>query len=60
MNPRTGPSGETGSQTPTAITASVVSVSGQLGRLCRKGILLVRMTWMIRVCVSSDSTNHPV
>ena len=31
--------------------ATVVTVSGQLAQLCRKGILLVRMTWMMSVCV---------
>lgn len=40
--------------------ASEVPISGQLARLCRNGILLVRITWMISVCVNSDSTNHPV
>ena len=39
---------------------AVVTVSGQLAQLCRKGILLVRMTWMMSVCVRSDSTNQPV
>jgi len=38
----------------------VVAASGQLGRLCRNGILFVRMMWMMSVCVISDSTNHPV
>jgi hypothetical protein len=31
-----------------------------LARLCKNGIFAVRMMWMIKVCVSSDSTNHPV
>jgi hypothetical protein len=39
---------------------NVVTVSGQLARLCRKGILLVRMTWMMSVCVINDSANQPV
>jgi hypothetical protein len=39
---------------------AVVTISGQLAQLCRKGIRLVRMTWIIRVCVQSDSTNQPV
>ena len=38
----------------------VVTISGQLARLWRNGIRFVRMTWMISVCVSSDSTNQPV
>ena len=42
------------------MTKAVVTVSGQLARLCRNGNLLVRMTWMMRVWVSRDSTNHPV
>jgi len=37
-----------------------VAVSAQLARLCRKGILFVRMTWMMSVCVIKDSTNQPV
>ncbi len=41
------------------ITA-VVTISGQLARLCKKGMRFVRMMWMIKVCVSSDSTNQPV
>ena len=45
---------------PTTMMRTVVTISGQLARLCRKGIRLVRMTWMISVCVSSDSTNQPV
>ena len=39
---------------------TVVTISGQLARLWRNGIRLVRMMWMISVCVSSDSTNQPV
>ena len=35
-------------------------VSALLARLWIKGILAVRMMWMMRVCVSSDSTNQPV
>ena len=31
-----------------------------LARLWRNGILFVRMTWMMSVCVRSDSTNQPV
>ena len=40
--------------------ASVVRVRDKLARLCRKGILFVRMMWMMIVCVISDSTNQPV
>ena len=39
---------------------AVVTISGQLARLWRKGMRLVRMMWMMSVCVSSDSTNQPV
>ncbi len=39
---------------------SVVAISGVLAWLWRKGILAVRMMWMISVWVSSDSTNQPV
>ena len=35
-----------------------VAISGQMARLWMKGILLVRMTWMISVWVKSDSTNR--
>ena len=40
--------------------AKVVAISAPLARLCMKGILLVRMTWIMRVCVINDSTNQPV
>ena len=39
---------------------TVITVSAKEGRLCKKGILLVRMTWMIIVCVNKLSTNQPV
>ena len=42
------------------MTSAVVTVNGQLARLWMNGIRLVRMTWMMSVCVSSDSTNQPV
>ena len=54
------PIGENGNHIPTSMIAPEVMISCQLARLCRNGILLVRMTWMIRVWVSSDSTNQPV
>lgn len=60
VKPSTGPKGEDGSQTPSNMIAAVVTMSGVLARVWRKGIRLVRMTWMMSVCVSSDSTNHPV
>ena len=44
---------------PAAITAAVASSSGQEGRLCRKGILGVRIMCTISVCVSSPMTNQP-
>jgi hypothetical protein len=37
-----------------------VNVSARLAWLWIKGILLVRMTWMMSVCVINDSTNQPV
>ena len=57
VKPSTGPSGENGSDAPTAITATVVRISGRLARLYTNGTRLVRM---ISVCVRSDSTNQPV
>ena len=41
-------------------TTAVAAINGQLARLWRKGIRLVRMTWIMRVWVMSDSTNQPV
>jgi hypothetical protein len=38
----------------------VVVISAVLARLSRKGILAVRMIWMMSVWVSRDSTNQPV
>ena len=52
--------GEKGSQAPIAMMTAVVTVNGQLAQLCRNGMRLVRMTWMMSVWVSSDSTNQPV
>ena len=60
MKPRAGAMGEMGNQTPIIMMTVVVTISGQLARLWRKGNRLVRMTWMIRVWVRSDSTNQPV
>ena len=45
---------------PVAMMATLVTISGQDGQLWRNGILFVRMTWMISVCVSRLSTNQPV
>jgi hypothetical protein len=42
------------------MTARVVPVRKLDARLCRNGILLVRMTWMMSVWVSRLSTNQPV
>jgi hypothetical protein len=39
---------------------TLISVTNQEARLCRKGSLLVRMMWMMSVCVSKLSTNQPV
>src|ERR1035437_224270 len=59
-NPSVFAKGETVSQEPAPTMIREVMISGQLARLSKKGILLVRMTWMIRVWVKSDSTNQPV
>jgi hypothetical protein len=56
VNPNAEARGEYGSHIPKAIIDNVVAVSGQLARLCRNGILFVRMTWMMSVCVIKDST----
>ena len=55
-----GASGEKGSHIPTSMMSTVVSIIAPLATLCKNGTRLVRMMWMISVCVSSDSTNHPV
>ena len=60
VKPSADAKGEYGSHAPKAMIDSVVSVNGQLARLCRKGILFVRMMCMTSVCVISDSTNQPV
>ena len=59
-NPNHTPIGENGNHIPTSMIAAEVMTSGQLARLWMKGILFVRITWIIRVCVSNDSTNQPV
>ncbi len=51
---------EYGSYIPKTMIDNVVTVSTQFARLCRKGILFVRMKWTMRVCVVNDSTNQPV
>ena len=43
-----------------AMIRMVVIVSCQLARDWMNGIRLVRMTWMMSVCVMMDSTNQPV
>jgi hypothetical protein len=60
VRPSADASGEYGNHAPKAMMESVVTINGQLARLRRKGILLVRMTWMMSVWVIMDSTNHPV
>ncbi len=40
--------------------STVVTINGQLAWLWIKGMRLVRIMWMISVCVNSDSTNQPV
>ena len=37
-----------------------MKIKGQLARLWKNGIFLVRMMWMMSVCVRMDSTNQPV
>src|ERR1700693_484263 len=59
VNPRTPARGDHGRASPTATTASVFSVNQALGLLF-KGFPAVRITNSTRVCVASDSTNHPV
>src|ERR1039457_3281217 len=59
-NPSVSAKGETVSQAPSATMIREVMMSGQLARLWMNGILLVRIIWMIRVWVNSDSTNQPV
>jgi len=49
-----------GIATPIAMMEADIAINGQDARLCRKGIRLVRMMWMMSVCVSRLSTNHPV
>src|ERR1700730_19102144 len=60
VKPSAEAKGEYGSHIPKAMIDNVVTVSAQLARLCRKGILFVRITWMMSVCVINDSTNQPV
>ena len=60
MNPNRAPSGDCTSQIPRALTTAVVAVSAVLARVCKNGIRSVRITWMMNVCVTSDSTNQPV
>src|SRR6185369_16365676 len=57
--PRVGANGVAGRTNPKATTAIVVTASGALGRLL-KGFPIVLITNKTRVCVASDSTNHPV
>ena len=38
----------------------VVVINAGLALLSIKGILAVRMIWIMSVCVRSDSVNHPV
>ena len=46
--------------TPIDMITAVIAISGHDARLCRNGILRVRITWTISVCVSRLSTNQPV
>jgi len=49
-------SGDTVSQAAIETMINEVAINGQLARLWMNGILLVRMMWMISVCVNMDST----
>src|SRR5689334_1450284 len=60
VKPKRRPTGVKGMAAPTRTQARLVMAKGRLGRLRKKGLRRVRMTKMIRVCVASDSTNHPV
>jgi len=48
-----------GSQTPNAMIATVISVSGKDARLWRNAIFGVRIMWTINVCVNRPTTNQP-
>ena len=60
VKPSSGPSGENGSATPTATTASVAASSAPLGLLRRNGTRRVRIAKITSDCVASDSMNQPV
>ena len=58
-NPGTWASGEKGSRTPIVTQIMVATASGVLCVLWKNGTRWVRMAKMIRLCVTSDSTNQP-
>lgn len=59
VNPKIALNGMSGITIPMMTTITVVIASGQLG-LLRSGLPDVRIIKSTRVCVASDSTNHPV
>jgi hypothetical protein len=59
-NPSAWPAQVNGSMTPTQQITMDVAINAGLALLSMKGILAVRIIWIISVCVSSDSTNQPV
>ncbi len=60
MNPKLEASGEKGRYKPRPMIVAVIISIGKEARLWKKGILEVRMTWTISVCVIRLSTNQPV
>jgi len=53
-NPNHTPIGENDNHIQTSMIAPEVMISSQLARLWMKGILFVRITWILRACVSND------
>ena len=59
-NPKVFARGDTVNQAAIATITREVVIKDLLAQLSMNGILFVRMTWMINVCVKIDSTNQPV
>ena len=53
MNPKYPPTAVKGMAMPTIMITADITISGHDAMHCRNGILLVRMTWIISVCVSA-------
>ena len=53
-------SGEKGRYIAIAIISVVNAITGAVAQLCMNGILRVRIMWMMSVCESRLSINHPV